>query len=65
MNSLDIIPSTSFWEGRKINRSTNFCVYSVAHWAATSSYTGSIPFSYSTPTSLTLASEIDHVVSIL
>ena len=50
-DSLDNIPSTSFWEVRKINRSANFCAHSVARWATTSSHTGSIPFSYSTPTS--------------
>jgi hypothetical protein len=65
MNSLDIIPSTSVWEARKVNRIANFCAHSVARWVAASSHTSSIPFSYSTPTSLTLASGIDPVVSIL
>jgi hypothetical protein len=65
MNSLDNIPFTSFWEVKNVNQSANFCVHSVARWAAANSHTGSIPFSYSTLTSLTLASGIDPVVSIL
>jgi hypothetical protein len=65
LESLDDIPSTSFWEARKINRSANFCAHLVACWAATSFHTGSIPFSYSSPTTLSLASGIDHALSIL
>jgi ribonuclease HI len=65
INLLDIIHSTSFWEARKVNRSANFCTHSMARLAITSSHTNSISFSYSTLTSLTLASGIDPVVSIL
>jgi hypothetical protein len=65
MTSLDNIPFTSFWEARKVNRSANFCAHSVARWAAANSHIGSIPFSYSTSTTLTLASGIDPVISTL
>jgi hypothetical protein len=65
MTSLDNIPYTSFWEARKVNRSANFCTHSVARWTAANSYIGSIPFSYSTSTTLTLASGIDPVISTL
>jgi hypothetical protein len=30
LNSLESIPSTSFWEVWKISRSTNFCAHSMA-----------------------------------
>jgi hypothetical protein len=45
LDLLDSIPSASFWEARKINRSTNFCVHSEARWAAARSHYGSIPSS--------------------
>ena len=64
-DSLETIPSASFWEARKVNRSANFCAHSVARWAAANSHTGSIPFSYSTSTTLTLSSGIDPVISAL
>jgi hypothetical protein len=65
MTSLDNIPYTSFWKARKINRSANFCAHLVARWAASNSHIGSIPFSYSTSTTLTLARGIDPVISTL
>jgi hypothetical protein len=34
MSYLHNIPFDSLWEARKINRSTNFCVHSVARWAS-------------------------------
>jgi hypothetical protein len=43
--SLQSIPSTSFWEVRKISRSANFCAHSMACWATAESYYGSIPMS--------------------
>jgi hypothetical protein len=51
LSSLQNIPSDSFWEARKINRSANFCTYSVGRWATARSLSGSIPISitYSTP----------------
>jgi hypothetical protein len=45
LDSLDSIPSTSFWEARKISRSTNFCAHSVARWAAAKFHSGSVPSS--------------------
>jgi hypothetical protein len=45
LDSLDSISSASFWETRKISRSANFCTHSMARWAATGSYSGSIPLS--------------------
>jgi hypothetical protein len=65
LESLDNIPSTFFWEARKINKSENLCAHSVARWATGSSYTGSISFSYSFPTTLSITSGIDLVLSIL
>jgi hypothetical protein len=65
MDSLDNVHSTSFWEVKKINRSANLCAHSVARWASANSHTSSIPFFYSTPTSLTLTSGIDPIVSSL
>ena len=54
MESLDSIPSTFSWEARKINRSANFCAYSVARWTTARSHSCSIPFSssYIPPSSL-------------
>jgi hypothetical protein len=63
--SLDSISSASSWEARKINRSTNFYAHSMARWAAAKSHFGNIPFSYSYPSSSSLASGIDPSISLL
>jgi hypothetical protein len=46
LDSLDSIPSDSFWEGREISRSANFCVHLVARWAAAESHSDSILLSF-------------------
>jgi ribonuclease HI len=46
LNSLDSIPSASFWEARKISRNANFCSHSMARWVAVGSHSGSIPMSF-------------------
>jgi hypothetical protein len=45
LDCLDYIPPTSSWEVRKVKRSANFCVHSVAHWATVGFHSGSIPIS--------------------
>jgi ribonuclease HI len=45
LDSLESIPSASFWEVRRVKRSANFCAHSVARWAAAGSHSGSIPMS--------------------
>jgi hypothetical protein len=42
------ISASSSWKATKISRSANFCAHYVAHWAATRSFSGSIP-TYSSP----------------
>jgi hypothetical protein len=37
------ISASSSWKATKISRSANFCAHYVAHWAATRSFSGSIP----------------------
>jgi hypothetical protein len=46
LDSLESIPSASFWEVGKVSRSANFCSHSMACWVAAGSYSGSIPMSY-------------------
>jgi hypothetical protein len=58
LNSLESIPSTSFWEVTKISRSANFCAHSMACWAAARSYSGSITMS-SFPTLITASPSTD------
>jgi hypothetical protein len=64
LESLDTIPSASSCKVRKINRSANFCVHSVAHWAAARSHFGSILFCSSSFLSSSLASGNDHFLSL-
>jgi hypothetical protein len=64
LESLANIPSTSSWEARKINRSNNFCVYSVARWTAVNSHTSSILISYFI-SSLSLPSGCNPVLSFM
>jgi hypothetical protein len=42
-DTLSIIPFSSSWKARKVNRSANFCAHHVAFWAAARSHAGSIP----------------------
>jgi hypothetical protein len=55
-DSLDAILFAFFWEAMKTNRSANFYAYSVTRWAATRSYSASIPFSFTPFLSSPLAS---------
>jgi hypothetical protein len=50
-DSLHIIPASSSWEARKINRSANFCAHHLVYWAAARVHSGCIPifFSFSPP----------------
>jgi hypothetical protein len=48
-DSIDIIPASSSWEARKINKSANFCAHHVAYWAAARVHSGGIPIFFSPP----------------
>ena len=63
-DSLDDIPFVSSCEGRKINRSTNFCAYTVAHWAVARFYSRNIPFSSPPFLSSPLVSGMDRPLSV-
>jgi hypothetical protein len=47
------------WSARKINRSANFCAYSVAHWAAVRSFSGLISTAPLPLSSVPIVSEKD------
>ncbi|XP_059451183.1 uncharacterized protein LOC132181985 [Corylus avellana] len=59
---ISLIPSSSHWEARKVNRSANFCAHYVAYWAAARVFSGCIPtfFSpFSPPISIPICSGKD------
>ncbi|XP_059451030.1 uncharacterized protein LOC132181816 [Corylus avellana] len=43
LDSLSLLPPSSKWEAKKINRSANFCAHHVAYWAAARVHSGCIP----------------------
>jgi hypothetical protein len=42
-DTLVLLPPSSKWAAKKINRSANFCAHHVAYWAAARVYSGCIP----------------------
>jgi hypothetical protein len=45
LDTIALLPPSSKWEAKKINRSTNFCAHHVAYWAAARVLSGCIPIS--------------------
>jgi len=45
MNTVGSISASSSWKAHKISRSANFCTHHMARWAATRSFSSSIPSS--------------------
>jgi hypothetical protein len=43
--TIALLPPSSKWEAKKINRSANFCAHHVAYWAAARVLLGYIPIS--------------------
>ena len=48
-DSLSLIPASSSWEARKINKSANFCTYHMTYWAMAQVHSGCIPIFFSPP----------------
>jgi hypothetical protein len=66
-NTLDLIPSNSYWSARKVNRSANFGAHYVAHWAAARFSSSSIPTSSAThpyPTTHVVSVGFDPICSV-
>ncbi|XP_059451120.1 lysM domain receptor-like kinase 10 [Corylus avellana] len=63
-DTISLIPASSLWETRKVNRSVNFCAHHVAYRAAARVISGCIPSLFSPPLSIPICSGKDPPPSL-